>query len=91
MSASPILGSCGLVSGCTGDRPLRVITREELEQLGSLHEVNLFVRLSGLRAGGLWCRECHQQLRDATSTGQSEAGRKRDFQNISDAGGQFFC
>eukprot|EP00752_Nemacystus_decipiens_P012258 g10865.t1 len=100
MSATtPMVGECGLVAGCTGSKPLAVITQEELNELGSLHDVDLFVKLSALRLGGLWCRDCHQSFIDATSAGvqqqqqqqqqpplqSQEAGRKRDFAEISAA------
>lgn len=68
---TPLVGECGVLSGCTGSKPLTVITEAELDDLGSLHDVNLFVRLSALRRG-LWCRECHQSFIDALSTGAQQ-------------------
>ncbi|CAM9789028.1 unnamed protein product, partial [Ectocarpus sp. 8 AP-2014] len=88
MSETPAVGPCGLVAGCTGDKQVTVITQEQLNGLGSLHDVDLFVKLSALRVGGIWCEDCHQLLFNAASGSkqqqqqqqqlQPETGRKRD-------------
>lgn len=87
MSETPAVGPCGLVAGCTGNKQVTVITQDQLNGLGSLRDVDLFVKLSALRVGGIWCEDCHQLLFNAASGSkqqeqqqqlQPETGRKRD-------------
>ncbi|CAN0296057.1 unnamed protein product, partial [Ectocarpus fasciculatus] len=59
MSETPAVGPCGLVAGCAGNKQVTVITQEQLNGLGSLRDVDLFVKLSALRVGGIWCGDCH--------------------------------